>query len=125
MRVPSAVWWPGVIEGGRKVETPVITSERRTVVPARVQLPKVYMAWLTPALYKPGDAEADITAQILGGGRSSRLYKKLVYELQIAQDVFAVQQSFGIRSVFGVMMDPISATFDWPREVFSLTTRVT
>ncbi len=29
--------------------------------------------------------------------------------------------SFGIRSVFGIMLDPISETFGWPREVFSLS----
>jgi zinc protease len=85
-----------------KVDTPRISAERRKVVPARVQLPKVYMSWLTPALYKPGDAEADFTAQILGGGRSSRLYKKLVYEKQIAQDVSAVQSSLQLVSVFEI-----------------------
>ena len=85
-----------------KVETPKITAERRKVVQARVQLPKVYMSWLTPPLYKPGDAEADFTAQILGGGRSSRLYKKLVYEKQIAQDVSALQSSLQLTSVFEI-----------------------
>ena len=45
------------------------------------------MAWLTPAIFKPGDADADVAANILGGGKSSRLFKKLVYERQIAQDV--------------------------------------
>ena len=85
-----------------KVDTPKITAERRKVVPARVQLPRVYMSWLTPPLLKPGDAEADFTAQILGGGRSSRLYKKLVYERQIAQDVSAVQSSLQLTSVFEI-----------------------
>ena len=85
-----------------KVNTPPITAERRKVVPSRVELQRVSMAWITPAFFQPGDAEADITATILGGGRSSRLYKKLVYERQIAQDVSAVQQSFGIRSVFQI-----------------------
>ena len=47
------------------------------------------MAWLTSPIFKPGDADADIAATILGGGRSSRLYKKLVYEKQIAQNVIA------------------------------------
>ena len=72
------------------------------MVQARVQLPRVYMSWLTPPLYKAGDAEADFTAQILGGGRSSRLYKKLVYERQIAQDVSAVQSSLQLTSVFEI-----------------------
>jgi zinc protease len=85
-----------------KANTPAITAERRAVVPSRVELQRVSIAWLTPAFFTPGDAEADVTAQILGGGRSSRLYKKLVYERQIAQDVSAVQQSFGIRSVFQI-----------------------
>jgi zinc protease len=79
-----------------------ITSERRLTVPARVELPRVYMAWVTPAIFKPGDAEADITSQVLGGGRSSRLFKKLVYERQIAQAVSAVQYSLILGSVFQI-----------------------
>ena len=55
--------------------------------PTRVKLPRVYIAWLTPAIYKPGDADADLAAEILGGGKSSRLYKTLVYDKQIAQAV--------------------------------------
>ena len=46
-----------------KAETPKITSERRTVVNARVELPRVYMAWLTSPILKPGDADADIAAR--------------------------------------------------------------
>ncbi len=84
------------------VQTPPITSERRKSVPSRVELPRVSMAWLTAPIYKPGDAEADITATILGGGRSSRLYKALVYEKQIAQDVSAYQQSLQLQSVFEI-----------------------
>ena len=69
------------------IETPKITAERRAVVKDRIELPRVYMAWLTSPIYKPGDADADIASSVLGAGRSSRLYKKLVYEKQIAQDV--------------------------------------
>jgi zinc protease len=82
------------------VETPKITSERRAVVEDRIELPRLYMAWLTSPYFAPGDAEADITAMVLGGGRSSRLYKKLVHELQIAQDVNVVQQSLILGSQF-------------------------
>jgi zinc protease len=85
-----------------KVETPAITAERRAIVEDRVELPRLYMAWLTSPIFKPGDADADIASMILGGGRSSRLYKKLVHELQIAQDVSAVQQSLILGSQFQI-----------------------
>jgi zinc protease len=83
--------------------TPPIAAERRAVVPAAVELPRVYMAWITPAIYLPGDADADIAATVLGGGRSSRLYKSLVYEKQIAQDVYAWQYSLTLGSMFQIV----------------------
>jgi len=58
------------------------------------------MGWLTPPIYKPGDAEAALTAQILAGDKSSRLYKSLVYQQQIAQDVNIQQQSELLGSIF-------------------------
>ncbi len=85
-----------------KVVTPAITAERRSVVQDNVQLPRVYLAWLTSPIFKPGDAEADIAANTLGGGKSSRLYKKLVYEKQLALDVDADQQSLTLDSVFQI-----------------------
>ena len=84
------------------VTTPPIDAERRQVVPDRVELPRVYMAWLTPSFFKAGDADADVTANVLGGGRSSRLYKRLVYDQQIAQRVVAQQYSLLLGSVFDI-----------------------
>ena len=52
--------------------------------------------------FKDGDADADITSGVLGQGRSSRLYKKLVYEKQIAQNVTAYQYSMMLGSIFGI-----------------------
>ncbi|HEY6945551.1 MAG TPA: pitrilysin family protein [Candidatus Acidoferrum sp.] len=83
-------------------KTPPITAERRAVIQDNVQLPRVYESWLTSPIFKPGDAEADLTATVLGGGKSSRLYKKLVYEKQIALDVAANQQSLMLGSEFQV-----------------------
>src|SRR5437867_3712880 len=87
-----------------KAHTPPITSERRAVIQDNVQLPRVYMAWLTSPMFKPGEAEADLAATILGGGKSSRLHKELVYEEQIAQDVSVNQQSLILGSVFEVQV---------------------
>ena len=85
-----------------KLVTPPMTAARRKIVHDNVQLPRVYLAWLTSPIYKPGDAEADIAAHALGGGKSSRLYKKLVYEKQLAVDVDAEQQSLTLSSVFEI-----------------------
>ena len=84
--------------------TPPITAERRAVIHDQVELPRVYMAWLTSPIFKPGDADADLASDILGGGKSSRLYKKLVYEKQIALDVSASQESLILGSVFEIMV---------------------
>ncbi|GAB3427586.1 insulinase family protein [Massilia solisilvae] len=83
-----------------KVVTPPITRERRVVVPDRIELPRVFMGWLTPPAYQNGDAELEVLAQILAGGKSSRLYKSLVYERQIAQDANAAQNSYALTSTF-------------------------
>ncbi|HYS69383.1 MAG TPA: pitrilysin family protein [Gemmatimonadaceae bacterium] len=80
--------------------TPPLKSEQRLTVSDQVELPRVYIGWLTPPIYKPGDAEAGLTAQILAGDKSSRLYKSLVYDKQIAQDVTINAQSELLGSIF-------------------------
>jgi zinc protease len=78
-------------------------AERRLLYQDNVQLPRLYMSWHTPALLRPGDAEMDIAASILTQGRNSRLYKRLVYELQIAQNVAAYQSSMELGSTFTIV----------------------
>jgi zinc protease len=103
-----------------EVKTPAITEERRATVTDRVELPRIYMGWITTPIFKPGDAEDTLLARILGGGKSSRLYKKLVYEKQIAQDVDVQQQSLMLGSVFeiqataqpGVKLEELEAAID-------------
>lgn len=77
-----------------------LTAEKRLVMQDKVQLPRLYMTWSTPAAFHPGDAECDILASLLAGGKNSRLYKRLVYEQQLAQDVAAYQFSSRLASEF-------------------------
>ena len=81
---------------------PVLTEEKRVQITDRVELARLDLAWHTPAMFKAGDAELDVAASILGGGKASRLYKKLVYERQIAQSVVAQQGSYSLGSVFSI-----------------------
>jgi zinc protease len=85
-----------------EAKTPPITAQKRVTITDQVELPRVYMGWLTPPIFKAGDAEADLIAHILGKGKSSRLYRKLVYEKQIAQDVSADNSSLTLGSIFSI-----------------------
>jgi zinc protease len=77
-----------------------LTEVKKQTLSDKVQLPRLYLAWHTPALFAPGDAAMDIAASLMTGGKNARLYRRLVYELQIAQDVTAFQQSQALGSVF-------------------------
>jgi zinc protease len=81
-----------------------LSDVKRQTIKDRVQLPRLYLSWLTPAHFDPGDAELDVVASILAGGKNSRLYKRLVYDMQIAQDVSAFQASATLGSQFQIIV---------------------
>jgi len=58
-----------------------------------VHLKRLYLAWHSDKAYGIDDAALDILADILTGSKNSRLYKNLVYEKELAQDVTAYQYS--------------------------------
>jgi zinc protease len=68
-----------------------------------VQLPRLMMVWLSPPAYHPGSAELDLVSSLLTDGKNSRLYKKLVYELQIAQSVDSYQDPKKLASEFAII----------------------
>src|SRR2546423_1619192 len=82
--------------------TPAPASEKRLTVTDQIELERLDLAWLTAPKFKPGDAELTIAGYILAGGKSSRLYKKLVYDLQIAQEVSAGQDANALTSIFEI-----------------------
>ncbi len=82
--------------------TPPITLQRRIVIGDQVELPRIYLAWITDPIFGESDARCDLIARILGGGKSSRLYKRLVYEKRIAQDAAAHQYSLALGSIFTI-----------------------
>jgi zinc protease len=97
--------WFGDIPPGEPVEPiaappAILTGVKRQTITDQVQLPRLHIGWLTPRVYAPGDAALDLASSVLSGGKNSRLYKRLVYDLQIAQDVSAFQQSGVLGSSF-------------------------
>ena len=69
----------------------------------RVELPRLYLAWRSPALFDGGDAELDILAAILSSGKSSRLYRELVHGRRVATDVSAAQGSRELAGTFSIV----------------------
>jgi zinc protease len=70
-----------------------LEADRREVMEDRVTLPQISLAWHTVPLWAPDDAALDVAAEILAQGKSSRLYQRLVYREQSAQNVSAFQFS--------------------------------
>jgi predicted Zn-dependent peptidase len=79
-----------------------LTSVVRQTVTDNVELAKVTLAWQSPRQFAPGDAELDLLASVLTQGKESRLYKALVYDQKIAQEVVARQESHVLASDFAV-----------------------
>jgi zinc protease len=80
-----------------------LDAEVRLVLEDRVELPRLYMAWHSAATFGPGDAEMDLVADFLASGKTSRLYRRLVYERRIALDVSAHQGSRELTGYFVIV----------------------
>jgi zinc protease len=87
----------GEIDAGERVD-PVrvpatLPRDMRIQFEDRVELPRLYLAWLTPAMFAEGDADLDLATDLLANGKVSRLYRRLVFDQRIATDVSASQNS--------------------------------
>ena len=78
---------------------PLSKTEIVTLTDA-VELPKVTFAFLSPAWFAPDDAECELLAALLGGGKFSRLYQRLVYERKIAESVEVEQRAMQGSGIF-------------------------
>ena len=94
---------PGAAVPPLRVPAAELTGVIKETLTDQVQLPRLYLAWLTPGLYRPGDAELDVLSGVLSHGKNSRLYKRLVYDMQVAQDVSAVQYSSKEGSIYMIV----------------------
>ena len=92
--IPAGPPIPPVVVGADHVTRNVAAPDGvRFVLEDRVDLPRLYLAWRSPRLFADGDAGMDILAEVLTGGKTSRLYRTLVHERRIATDVSAAQGS--------------------------------
>jgi predicted Zn-dependent peptidase len=73
---------------------PILGTEVRETVHDRVPLPRVYVGFRAPAFGDERLDALDIAAQVLAGGKGSRLHRRLVRDERIAQDVALVALGF-------------------------------
>ena len=121
------------IKNGKKVEIIEtkdinLLESKKIVHEDNVQLTRLYFAWHSDKGYGKDDAALDILADLLAGTKNGRLQKKLVHDLQVAQDVSAFQYSAKYNGVFfiiisvnsGVVVDDIRASiFDSIKEIIN------
>ena len=87
----------GDIDRGERVDpvraSATLPRDVRIQFEDRVELPRLYLAWLTPAMFAEGDADLDLATDLLANGKTSRLYRRLVFDERLATDVSASQNS--------------------------------
>ena len=82
---------------------PEIQGVRRLVMQDRVPQARLYKAWTMPRYGTLDANRLDLVAGILSEGKTSRLYKRLVYDERIASDVSAFAFPMEIAGFFGIV----------------------
>jgi zinc protease len=97
----------GDIEAGPPLSRPQVwiakrNESTRDIMVDDVPQARLTKAWNTPEFGSDESIYLEVAGQILGGGKNSRLYNRLVYEDQIATSVSASQGSFEIAGMFEI-----------------------
>ncbi len=97
----------GAIPGGTTAlgpwgAAPSLAEDREIVLRDRVELNRIYLTWPTVPQFHADDAALILLGDILARGRASRLYRRMVLEEQVAQDVSAYQAGRELAGSFGI-----------------------
>ncbi len=101
----------GSISRGRPIVRPnappvKLAAEKRLVYEDRVQVPRLYLEWPTVGSKHPDQYALDVLSSIRAGPRTARLTKTLVYDRQLAANVYAYQDSNEDVGEFAVIITP-------------------
>jgi zinc protease len=104
-------YFGGIPRGPALPPRPQITSQpvpkdTFLVLEDKVQLPRLYYAWRGVKAFHNDDASLDVAAYVLAGDKNARLYKRLVYDMQVAQDVSAFHNSQRLDGSFQIIVTP-------------------
>ena len=95
---------PGPPVSHQKAWIAKMTGTHREITEERVPLPRIYMVWNIPPFSSADSDFLTLVASCLGQGKTSRLYKRLVYDDQIASDVAVYNDSREIAGQFIVQV---------------------
>jgi len=95
---------PGPPVAHQKVWIAKRTGTHREFTQDRVPLPRIYMLWNVPQFGSADATYLGLVSSILGEGKTSRLYKRLIYDDQIASDVTVYSEEREIGGQFVVQV---------------------
>jgi zinc protease len=95
---------PAMAKPARKVPAAPLLEEnvRREVRDPFARLTRLHFAWHSPKRFAAGEADLEVLGDVLGRRGWGRLYKSLVVDKQVAQDVAAWQDGMGFSGLFHV-----------------------
>ncbi|MEX6633036.1 M16 family metallopeptidase [Hyphococcus lacteus] len=88
-----------------RANAPKLAVDKREVMFDRVPQPRIDRNWIAPGRTTKDAVLLDLASQVLGGGKTSRLYKKLIDELQVATSASANNQTQELLSFYSVTVD--------------------
>jgi zinc protease len=83
-----------------------LARDTTLVLEDKVQLARFFYTWPTVRFFAPDDAALDVLAFVLAGDKNGRLFKRLVYDEQVAQAASAGQHSSRLAGTFTVDITP-------------------
>jgi zinc protease len=96
---------PGRAEPARAAPPPVVLERsRRLMMEDVVRLPRLYLTWHSPPRFAEHDAALELLSAVIAQGRASRLYRSLVHDRQVAQDVSAYQNGGSLAGAFTIVL---------------------
>jgi len=94
---------PGSPVAHKEVWVAKMTGAHRETVQDRVPLARIYKVWNVPQYGSTDSDYLNLASAVLSSGKSSRLYKRLVYDDQIATNAFAFVDQREIAGQFGIV----------------------
>ncbi|WP_411817077.1 M16 family metallopeptidase [Hyphococcus sp. DH-69] len=88
-----------------KANAPKLATDKREVMYDRIPQPRIDRNWVAPGRTTREAVLLDLASQVLGGGKTSRLYKHLIDDLQIATSASANNQSHELMGFYSVTVD--------------------